>query len=276
MLARMSDSASRKCPDCGVANALNASICTECNHPMDPLAEKTTVSRPIRRRPRPRSGPQLPGMTKVVEEEGKVIPRRTHSRIGFLGIGGGDRPRGDDAPNWIWLILGTFALGAALFAAIGNATREPPFSVPGASPVQANIADSLRRALRKDSLNVDGYIRLANLLYDTQNYEQAVPYYRTVLRLDPGKTDARVDLGVALHQSGHTGEAVSELGQVLAEHPDHAIAWFDLGVIYEFIGDLNGAEEAYLTAAELDVKPELAHAIDQRLREIRSKKEVNQ
>jgi tetratricopeptide (TPR) repeat protein len=213
-------------------------------------------------------------MTRVTEEEGKVIRRRTHSRIGFLGIGGGDRPHSDDAPNWIWLILGTFALGAILFAAVSIATREPPFGVPGASPIQANLADSLHKALRKDSLNVAGHIRLANLLYDTQNYERAIPYYRTVLRLDPGETDARVDLAVALHQSGHTGEAVSELKQVLAENPDHAIAWFDLGVIYEFMGDLDGAEEAYLTAVDLDVKPELAHAIDQRLREVQSKKEA--
>lgn len=271
MLAAMSDSASRKCPDCGAVNSLDAELCRECNHVLDPMARVLAATRPPRGS-RVHPTIELPGVGKVVEEEGKVIPRRRHTRAGLFGVGASDEPApAGSAPSWIWLLVGTFCLGVVLVAAVRITTQPPPFQVPGASPIQANLADSLHKALRRDSLHVGDNLRLANLLYDTQNYEKAIPFYRRALTVEPHLLDARVDLAVSLHQSGRTDEAFAELGRVLEEKPDHAVALFDLGVIHEFIGELDEAGAAYERAQALPLEPELAHVIEQRLRAVREK-----
>ena len=271
MLAPMTDQASRICPDCGAQNAVDLEHCTECNHPMRPMAKRSAApTPPMRPQRRPFGGPPRGPGGMVTEEPGKVIPRRKHERIGFFGVGSRAEQSGG-APGWIWFAVGTLALAIALFAAIGITTREPPFGVPGASPIQANVADSLYQALKRDSTNVADNIRLANLLYDTANFEKAVPFYRRAVTLDPLQIDARVDLAVSLHQSGRTGEALAELTQVLDVQPDHAVALFDLGVIYESLERYEEAAEAYAGVAELDIEPEMAHALEQRVRAVEQK-----
>jgi len=265
----MNASAYRNCPDCGAKNALDAEHCSECNHVLDPIARVLSAGR----RPR-RAHPtiQMPGVGQVVEEEGKVIARRRHTRVGFLGIGASDRaaPEGS-APNWIWFAIGAICIAVVLVAAVRITTQPPPFEVPGASPIQANLADSLYKTLQKDSLNVANNLRLANLLYDTQNFDKAVPYYRRVLRLDGTLIDARVDYAVSLHQSGNTPEAFTQLDRVLEMKPDHAVALFDKAVIHEFIGEYGEAVAEYERALQLPLEADLKHVFEQRMRATQAK-----
>ena len=121
-------------------------------------------------------------------------------------------------------------------------------------------------------MNVRANVQLGNLLYDTSNYGQAVPYYRRALAGEPSLIDTRVDLGVSLHQSGHTAEAIAELTRVITEKPDHAVAHFDLGVIQEFMGQLDDADASYRRADALEVGPELRQAIQERLAAVAEKK----
>jgi cytochrome c-type biogenesis protein CcmH/NrfG len=260
----MNASAFRNCPDCGAENPLDAEHCSECNHVLDPIARVLSAGR----RPR-RSHPtiDMPGVGKVVEEEGKVITRRRHTRVGFLGIGASDKPAPEgSAPNWIWFAIGAICIAVVFAAAVHITTQPPPFEVPGASPIQANQADSLHKVLQTDSLNVGNNLRLANLLYDTQNFEKAVPYYRRVLRLDATLIDARVDYAVSLHQSGNTPEAFAQLDRVLEMQPNHAVALFDKGVIHEFIGEFDEAIATYERTLALPLEPDLKHVVEQRLR----------
>lgn len=260
----MSEQAFRNCPDCGAQNALDAEHCSECNHVLDPIARVLAAGR---RPQRTHAHIQLPGVGQVVEEEGRVITRRRHTRVGFLGVGASDRPAPEgSAPNWIWFAIGAFCIGVVLVAAVSITSQPPPFEVPGASPIQANTADSLYKVLQKDSLNVANNLRLANLLYDTQNFEKAIPYYRRVLRLDESLVDARVDYAVSLHQSGNTPEAFAQLDEVLRRKPDHAVALFDKGVIHEFIGEFDAAAATYEEVLELSLDPDLRHVVEQRLR----------
>lgn len=266
----MSDEAFRNCPDCGVQNPLDAEHCRECNHVLDPIARVLAAGR---RPQRAHAKIQLPGVGQVVEEEGKVIHRRRHTRVGFFGIGASDKPAPEgSAPNWIWFAIGAFCIGVVLVAAVHITSQPPPFEVPGASPIQANTADSLHKVLQKDSLNVANNLRLANLLYDTQNFEKAVPYYRRVVRLDGSLIDARVDYAVSLHQAGNTPEAFAQLDHVLEMKPDHAVALFDKGVIHEFIGQFDEAVATYERTLELPLEPDLRHVVEQRLRATQEKR----
>lgn len=268
----MNDTPTRKCPDCGADNPVGAPYCAECNHPMEPLAASSRVPSPPSRPPRTRKLGGLPGSGEITEEHGKVIPRRRHSRIGFFGIGAGDRrPPEGSAPGWLWLAIAGIAMIIVIVAAVGIATRQPPFSIPGATQIQARTADSLYQALKSDTTNVAGYVELGNLLYDTQNYARAVDYYRRALSLDPTLIDAQVDLAVSLHQSDRSGEALAELNDVLSRRPDHVVAHFDRGVILEFMGRLEEAAQEYQTVLDLDARPEIHDVAHQRLEAVQRK-----
>jgi hypothetical protein len=283
----MTPLASRSCLDCGAQNPLDATLCVECHRPLAPLASAEAsgtaedegalpTPAPTRTGPsgygvvpgrprRPPSGGGLLGSRGFTEEPGKVIPRRRHARVSLFGIGGtGDELPGG-APSWIWFAVAGAALAIAVIAAIGITSQKPPFAIPNATPEQAHYADSLARVLDRDSLDLAANVGLGNVLYDTHNFGEAVRYYRRALVVRPDLPDVRVDMATSLHQSGRSPEAIAELEQVIAAHPGHALAWFNLGIVYESVGRLADAEAAYRSVEGLPLGSELRAALARQL-----------
>ena len=291
-LLPMMSRASRACPDCGAPNPLEADACVECNHLLSPIATVglprgeasgpaagddpggaglpagAAPAGPRRPRPRPAPGGGLLGSRAVTEEPGKVIPRRRHARATFFGIGGAGEEQPGGAPSWIWFAVAGGALVIAVIAAIGITSQRPPFALPNGSRAQAAAADSLAKLLDRDSLDVAANVALGNLLYDTGNFGAAVRYYRRGLAARPDQPDVRVDLATSLHQSGHSPEAVAELQEVIAAHPGHALARFNLAIIYESLGRLEDAAAAFRSLDELPLSAELRAEVAKHLQRV--------
>ena len=53
------------------------------------------------------------------------------------------------------------------------------------------------------------------------HYALATVEFRTALRLDPGRVEARYNLAVALIKGGHPDEGLAEFEEILVEHPGH-------------------------------------------------------
>jgi tetratricopeptide (TPR) repeat protein len=208
----------------------------------------------------------------VVEEPGKIIPRRRHARAGLLGIGGAGAEQPGGAPSWIWFAVAAGALVIAVIAAVGITTQKPPFVISGATAEQSHYADSLSKVLGRDSLDLAANVGLGNVLYDSGHFDEAVRYYRRALAVHPDLPDVRVDMAVSLHQSGHTPEAIAELQQVIAAHPEHGIARLDLGIILESVGRLADAEAAYRAMANMPLPAELRSALAERTAGLQEKK----
>ena len=264
----MSPEATRPCPDCGAPNPLDAETCAECNHPMNPFARRVEAPAGLRPRPErpeaPTSG--LPGAPTVREEQGKVIPRRRHGRAGLFGIGSEDRPTGTgDAPAWIWAAVGAVALVVALVTAIGITAGRPKVTLEGGTSAQLVSADSLARILRKTPDDPKANAELGNLYYDTKNFAEAIPYYDRALAGDTSLVDVAVDRAVAHYQAGHPDQAIAQLESLMVRHPNHGVAAFDVGVIYEFQGKTADAARAYRLAVERAATPELKHVAAMRL-----------
>ena len=269
----MSPEATRPCPDCGAPNPLDAETCAECNHPIDPFARRVTAEalRPPRPRPTrpPESGSPLPGTPRVTEERGKVIPRRHHQRAGLFGIGSEERPRGaGGAPGWIWAAVGAGALLIALATAIGITSQRSRVNIEGADQAKLATADSLDKILRKNPDDVPALVAMGNLYYDTKNFDDAVGFYNRALAKDSTLIDVSVDRAVALHQAGHPDQAVRDLEGIVARHPEHAIAAFDLAVIYEFQGRKADAERMYQDAAAKATSRDVQHVATMRLQQL--------
>lgn len=81
------------------------------------------------------------------------------------------------------------------------------------------------------------YFDLANLYYDTQKYQNAITYYEQGLKLDAKNYDAMTDLGASYFALKQYDKALEIFRQVTAEKPDQAMAWFNMGVVYQAKND---------------------------------------
>lgn len=77
-------------------------------------------------------------------------------------------------------------------------------------------------------------------------------------------TDARNHLGVAYGLLGRHQDSVNQLRRAAKENPDSALAWTNLGVTLEVVGDIKGANEAYTEAIRL--QPDSSEARTRRAR----------
>ncbi len=88
--------------------------------------------------------------------------------------------------------------------------------------------------------------------------DDAVAAYRRALELDPGHSDAHLNLGRLLHEEGRLDEAETHYRRAANADPRSARAFYNLGVALEDRSAVSGAVEAYEAALRLD--PELAVA----------------
>jgi tetratricopeptide (TPR) repeat protein len=211
-----------RCPDCGTDNPAGSASCSACNFPLRPEAP---ASRPG---PAP-AAPAAPETTPVVIRRMRPIrPRRPM--------------HADRTTLWLWLLFGTFCAGVVVVVAIQGYTRNntPPV-VEGSSPEQQKTADQLRATLERDSTNIEAHIELANLLYDTANWPEAIVHYRAALNRDSTRVTAMVDLGVCYFNLSATSEAERLFQLALTREPNQPIALFNLGIVSQQRGDHKAA-----------------------------------
>ena len=89
--------------------------------------------------------------------------------------------------------------------------------------------------------------------------EQARDAYRRALELEPGHTDARLNLGRLLHEAGQIPAAEAHYRAAIETRPDDATAWFNLGVALEDQDRDLEAIDAYRLAIQLDPSGPDAH-----------------
>ena len=236
-----------RCPSCGAENARGAEACAQCNFP---LAEKA---------------PPAPAAA-AVEAEFKFDPgprpvRRPRARPDAM----------QPVQMQLWLFAGiAVILGIVYFAAQGfwHSNAKP---VEGAAPQQQQRADAARAVLEKDSTNLMARIELANVLYDTGNWSEAIVHYKSAARLDPSRSTTVVDLGVCYYNLGRFAVAESLFHHALGIDPHQAVAMFNLGIIAESRGDWTEALSQYHRAMQSDPPDGMKPVLQQRIQEAMAK-----
>lgn len=89
--------------------------------------------------------------------------------------------------------------------------------------------------------------------------EDAIRAYRNAIELDPGHSDAHLNLGRLLHEAGRVTEAEAHYREAVEADPQSARAFYNLGVALEDRGLKPGAIEAYEAALRLDADLAVAH-----------------
>jgi cytochrome c-type biogenesis protein CcmH/NrfG len=225
-----------RCPGCGAENAPDAEACAQCNFPLraaaqapppaDPEFKFDPGPRPVRRRERPDA------MQPVQMQ--------------------------------LWLFAGiAVVLGILYFAFQGFSKSN--VKVDGADAQQEQSADAARAALAKDSTNVQARIVLANVLYDTGNWSDAIVQYKSAQRLDPNRSTTVVDMGVCYYNLGRFAAAESLFTHALAIDPHQAVAMFNLGIIAESQGRWDEALGQYHSALQADPPDAMKQVLEQHI-----------
>lgn len=142
---------------------------------------------------------------------------------------------------------GTFSIPQTGTGPIAPSSTLPGNTVGGGgppAPVMQALSD-LRARLKANPNDLAALVALANLYFDANKFEQALPYYRRALALDPTNPDVRTDYATALHGSGHDIEALTALDAVLKSRPRFTQALYNRAVVLQAIGRRTDAVAAY-------------------------------
>jgi tetratricopeptide (TPR) repeat protein len=91
---------------------------------------------------------------------------------------------------------------------------------------------NLKALLAADPKNLSALIRLGNLYYDHQRYQQAVDWYGKALEIDPRNPNVRTDRGTSYWNLNQPDAAIDEFNRSLEVDPGHAQTLYNLGVVY--------------------------------------------
>lgn len=168
-----------------------------------------------------------------------------------------------------FLISGTFfglligwiigAQQAPPSAAAPAATAAPAQgAAPGAAPAPtldvARVTE-LEQQARANPTNAAVRVELANLYFDAERYDRALPMYEEAFKLDPKNVSVSTDLAVAYYYSNQTDKALKQFDASLAIDPKHLKTLLNQGIVRAFgKQDLAGATESWQKV--VDIAPE--------------------
>lgn len=150
-------------------------------------------------------------------------------------------------------------LAGAGFAVYKLGPEETPTAGPqqqqGISQQQAQAIAHLKEEVEANPDRSQAWTQLANLYYDTGQYEKAVEAYETSLHINAGNANILTDLGVMYRRTGQPQKAIDAFDKAIVMDPTHEISRLNKGIVLMY--DLNDTEAA-LTSWErlLEINPD--------------------
>jgi len=139
------------------------------------------------------------------------------------------------------------AATAAATPAAGAASQQPP-----APPLDEAKAAQLEKVANAEPKNVAARTELGNLYFDSERFEQAIPWYESALTLSPSNADISTDLGVAYLYTMQTERAIAQFEKSITMDPKHLKTWLNIGIAKAMVkGDVEGGEAAWKKVIEI-------------------------
>ena len=105
-----------------------------------------------------------------------------------------------------------------------------------------------------DILNIFGSTNIA-----LQNYKKAITNFKKAIRINPNVPNIYYNLGLAYHHIGNMDDAIESYKKAIDLKPDYDEAFCNMGMSLEEKGDLEGAIEKYNKVLEINPKHPGAH-----------------
>jgi predicted Zn-dependent protease len=114
-----------------------------------------------------------------------------------------------------------------------------PMQVPGGVGGQIGV---LEQAVQRNPKDVQSWIQLGNMYFDTKQPQKSIEAYAKALELQPNNPDVLTDQGVMYRDLKQYDRAVANFTKANQLNPQHAQSLFNLGVVYAY--DLNQPDKA--------------------------------
>ena len=138
-----------------------------------------------------------------------------------------------------------------------------------APPLDEGQVQALTTVLKSDPNNAGAIVKLGNLYFDAERYQDAIDWYLKGLKLDSKNVDASTDLGVSYYYSGNTDAALKQFDYSLKLNPKHTKTLLNQGIVLAFgKRDLKGATAAWEKVVQIAPDSQGAQAAKQGLQGI--------
>jgi tetratricopeptide (TPR) repeat protein len=144
-----------------------------------------------------------------------------------------------------WIIGSQQARPMVTTAATVQSSAEP---AQGQAPPPIDLQRASALEQQAKSSPTDGAVRaeLANLYFDAQRFDLAIPWYEAALKLNPKDVNLSTDLAVCYYYTNDADRALKQIDQSLALDPKHAKTLLNQGIIRAFgKQDLDGALKSW-------------------------------
>lgn len=145
--------------------------------------------------------------------------------------------------------LAPVAAPVAVTAPAQSAGNTQPAAPP---PIDEARAGQLQKVANAEPTNVAVRTELGNLYFDSERFDQAIPWYESALKLAPKSVEVSTDLGVSYLYTQQTDRAITQFENSIAIDPKHLKTWLNIGIAKAMVkGDVPGGEAAWKKVIEL-------------------------
>lgn len=123
---------------------------------------------------------------------------------------------------------------------------------PGQTAVstqQTEMILALERRVADNPSDLNAWVQLGNLYFDTDNPQKAIKAYAKHLEFNPNNPNVLTDLGVVYRRNGQFNEAIAAFDKAIEINPKHPQSWFNKGIV--LLHNLNKPEAAIEAWEEL-------------------------
>ena len=114
------------------------------------------------------------------------------------------------------------------------------------SEALGHAASAMLDTLKTNPNDYETLVKLGNLYYDNQQYQNATQYYVRALKIHPENADVRTDMGTCYWNLGAADKALAEFDRALTYRPNYAQTLFNIGIVkFQGKNDPKGAIEAW-------------------------------
>ena len=117
----------------------------------------------------------------------------------------------------------------------------------------AQKAKALEAEVESNPQNLQAWIQLGHVYFDTDQYSRAIEAYEKALQINPDNADVLTDLGVMYRRSGQSRQAIEKFDQAMEVDPKHEVSRLNKGIVLMHdLKDQNGAIKAWEELLEIN------------------------
>jgi tetratricopeptide (TPR) repeat protein len=101
--------------------------------------------------------------------------------------------------------------------------------------------------------NMEAWIQLGHIYFDTEKHEKAINAYEKALKMNPNNTDVLTDLGIMYRRTSQFHKAIEKFNKAIAVDPKHENARLNKGIVMMHdLSDREGAIRAWEDLLEIN------------------------